>query len=52
MKWLSTELKDEIRKVFEPRYKKKLSDIEVREIAINLTNGMQEILKLQCKKTV
>lgn len=50
MKWLSPILKAEIRKVFESRYKRRLSDSEVVEIAQNLTGVMEEILKLKWKQ--
>ena len=36
--WLTPQLKEEVRKVFEPRYKRKLTDIEVVEIANSLTS--------------
>jgi hypothetical protein len=47
--WLTTELKGEIRKVFEPRYKKKLSDLEIIDIANNLVGGMESIIRLKQK---
>ena len=45
MNWLSKELRDEIRKVFEPRYKGKLKDEEVIEIANNLTSFVEVYAK-------
>lgn len=50
MNWLTKELKVKIRKVFEPRYKRKLTDSEVEEIADNLSGVMEEILKLKWKE--
>jgi hypothetical protein len=47
--WLTDELKLEIRKVFEPRYKRKLSDLEIVEIAENLSVVVEEIIKVRWK---
>jgi len=47
--WITVKHKQEIRRIFEPKYKRKLSDQEVEEIAINLTSYLETILKL--KKT-
>lgn len=47
--WLTKELKDKIRKQFEPRYKKKLSEEEVDLIAENLTGYMEVILKFKAR---
>jgi len=47
MSWLTGELKKKIRTVFEPRYKRKLSDGEVIEIAKNLTGYMETILRFK-----
>jgi hypothetical protein len=44
-KWLTPELQLEVRKVFEPRYKRYLTDEEVSGIAMNLTSYMEVILK-------
>jgi hypothetical protein len=44
-KWLNDNLKQEIKRVFELRYKRSLSEIEVVEIAENLTGYMEVILK-------
>ena len=49
--WLTSDLKNEIKAVFEPRYKRKLSDLEVLEIAENLTGVIEEILKFRWKQT-
>lgn len=43
--WLSDDLKKEIRKVFEPRYNRKLSDIEVIGIANTLTDFVEVYAK-------
>lgn len=48
--WLTDELKQEIRKVFESRYKRSLTDEEVVEIANNLTEVMEAYLKMKWKK--
>ena len=48
--WLTNSLKNEIREVFEPRYKRKLSDEGVIEIALNLTGVMEEILRLKWRQ--
>lgn len=48
--WLTPDLIKDIRIVFEPRYKKSLSDNEVFEIADNLTGVIEEILKLKWKE--
>ena len=43
--WLSDELKSEVRRTFEPRYKRELSDGEVVEIASNLVGFTEHITK-------
>ena len=48
--WLNDQLKQKIRKVFEPRYKRKLTDLEVENIAVNLTEVMEELLKLRWRQ--
>lgn len=48
--WLSQKIVKEIKKVFEPRYKRKLTYQEVIEIALNLTGVMEEILKLKWRQ--
>lgn len=45
MKWLNGELKEDIKKVFEPRYKRKLSDKEVESIASNLVTYIEHYTK-------
>lgn len=48
--WLTENLKQKIRFIFEPRYKHSLSDTEVFEIAENLTGVVEELLKLKWKE--
>ena len=50
MNWLNEDLKKEIKKVFEPRYKKALTDDEVAKIAENLTDLMEAFLKMKWKQ--
>lgn len=45
MTWLTDNLKQRIREVFEPRYKRCLTDQEVIEIANNLTGSVGIILR-------
>ena len=40
-KWLTPQLKEETRKVFEPRYKRTLTDSEIIAIAQNLTSLLE-----------
>ena len=47
MEWITNELKAEIRKVFEPRYKHPLTDLEVIAIAQNLTNLLETFFKMK-----
>ena len=47
--WLTTELKSEVRSLFESRYKRKLTDDEVVEIADNLASFLEVYLKLKWK---
>ncbi len=52
--WLDNTLKLNIKKVFEPRYKRQLSDLEIKQIAVNLTsyieNAFRFIKKMQYEK--
>lgn len=50
MKWLTPQLKNEIRKVFEPKYKRKLSEDEVGEIAENLSGVVEAILEYKSQQ--
>lgn len=45
MSWLTDELKKDIRKVFEPRYHRELTDSDVSEIAHHLTSLLESVLK-------
>jgi len=46
-KWLTPQLKAEVRKVFEPRYKRLLTDSEIIAIAQNLTNLLETFFKMK-----
>lgn len=46
-KWLTPQLKEEIRKVFEPRYKRPLTDSEIIYIAQNLTSLLEIFFKMK-----
>lgn len=48
--WFTEELLQEVRKVFEPRYKRRLSDNEVIGIAENLTEFMEAYLKMKWRE--
>lgn len=48
--WLNEDLKKEIRKLFEPRYKRSLTDDEVTQIADNLTEVMEAFLKMKWRQ--
>lgn len=48
--WLNENLKNEIRKIFEPRYKRVLSDAEVVEIGESLAEVIEQILKHQWRQ--
>jgi hypothetical protein len=48
--WLTTNLKQQIRATFEPRYERELSQEEVIEIAENLEAVTEEILKLKWRQ--
>ena len=45
--WLTDELKAEVRKVFEPRYKRPLTDDEVVGIAQSLTQLLEVFFKFR-----
>ena len=45
MKWLTPALRQEVRDHFEPKYGRKLTEVEVEEIAVNLT----DFVELYCK---
>lgn len=46
-KWLTNELQARVRKVFEPRYKRPLTEVEVITIAQNLAQFMNHFLKFK-----
>lgn len=48
--WLTDELMQEVRKHFEPKYKRKLSEDEVYEIAENLTEVIEAYLKMKWRQ--
>jgi hypothetical protein len=43
--WIDEAIKAKIRKVFEPRYKRPITDEEVIIIALNLTNFMDHFFQ-------
>lgn len=47
MYWLTDELKENIRNVFEPKYNKGLLDSEVLEVANNLVSYMENVSKFK-----
>lgn len=49
-KWLNNDLKNEISKIFEPKYKRKLSNSEIAEIAENLTEIIEIFLKVKWRE--
>ena len=48
--WLTEKLKNEIRDYFEPKYKRRLTDGEVVEIAENLTGYFETLLKFRWRQ--
>ncbi len=50
MDWLTLELNEEVKKVFEPRYGRKLTNIEVEQIAKNLTEFVELYSRLKGMK--
>lgn len=46
--WLTKELIEEVKKVFNPRYGQQLSDEQARQIGMNLANGLEVLLE-PCK---
>ena len=45
--WLTAELKSRIRGLYEPRYKRQLTQEEVITIALNLTSLIEHFLKFK-----
>lgn len=39
--WLTEDLKKEVRRIFEPRYKRLLSDEEIVDLAVNLVDFVE-----------
>lgn len=54
MNWLKENLKLEIKKVFEPRYKRELTNEEVSDLAQNLVGLVEAILqyKFETKRSL
>lgn len=50
MIWLTGELKQKIKSIFEPDYKRNLTDEEVITIAINLTDFMESYIKFRLRQ--
>lgn len=50
MDWLTPQLRKKVREVFEPRYKRKLTEAEVEEIADNLSEVVEIILKFKWRQ--
>lgn len=48
--WLDENLKMEIKKVFEPRYKRTLTSSEIEDIAENLSVVVEQILKYKWRQ--
>lgn len=48
MNWLNEKLRLKVKQVFEPRYKRLLSDCEVEEIAYNLVSFVENVSKFRC----
>jgi hypothetical protein len=47
-KWITDDLIAEVRRVFEPRYKKSMTDEESIQIAMNLTSFVEVYAKWRC----
>lgn len=50
MIWLTEDLKSEIRQVFEPRYKRRLSDEEIVDLAVNLVGLVETFAQHKCRQ--
>ena len=48
--WLTEHLKQEIKRVFQPRYKRELHERDIVEIAENLTGYMEVLFKHKWKE--
>lgn len=51
MRWLTDDLKQKIRDVYEPKYKRSLTDSEVIQIAQNLTQFIEHFLRFKWRIT-
>ncbi len=49
-KWLSENLKKQVRNVFEPRYKRNLSEAEIITIALELTQFLEHFYQYKRRK--
>jgi len=49
MNWLNENLKQKIKNLFEPRYKRILTEREIEDIAENLTGYMETIIKFKLR---
>lgn|GEM_PF-5276172 len=49
MNWLTTELRFRLKRVFESRYGRELTESEVEEIAENLVSLTQNVIEMQRK---
>lgn len=47
--WLNENIKQKIKVIFEPRYKRILTEREIEEIAENLTGYMETIIKFKLR---
>lgn len=47
--WLTSDLKSEIRLLFEPKYGRRIDDAEVAKLATNLTEYMETVIKWNMK---
>ncbi len=43
--WLTEDLKQKVKNIYEPRYKRKLSDTE----AIHIAENLSEVIEILCK---
>lgn len=50
--WLTEDLRDEVREVFNKRYNRELSNNEIEEIAMNLTMTTEALLKFGIKLNI
>lgn len=46
-KWINEAVRNDIRKVFEPRYQRTLSESEIEMIADNIVSVFEEIVKFK-----